>query len=306
MYDTIIIGAGPAGITAAVYTARKKMKTLVISRNIGGQAALTADIENYTGFQFITGPELAKKFEEHIKKFGVQIKENEEVLSIEKKKGVFTVRTGKAAYRSMTIIVAAGSKPRMLNVPGEKEYKNKGVTYCATCDAPLFHGKDVAVIGGGNSALEAAVQLGSIARKVYLISITKSLTGDRVLAERIQKQGKAVIINNSSVTGIYGDNFVREIKVKMPKGEKKINVEGVFVEIGWTPVAMDIKDGKNRVKLNKWKEIQVNEKAETSIPGLFAAGDISSIPYKQIIAAAGQGCIASLSAFRYWAEQKKA
>jgi alkyl hydroperoxide reductase subunit F len=305
MYGAIVIGAGPAGITAAVYTARKKMKTLVISKNIGGQAALSGEIENYTGFQFITGPELAKKFEEHIKKFDVELKENEEVISVEKKNKSIKVKTNKGEYETLTLIIAAGSKPRMLGIPGEKEFKNKGVTYCATCDAPLFSGKNVAVIGGGNSGLESALQLNAIAKKVYLINLTEKLTGDKVLIEKVKKSDKIKIMNNTETKEILGDKFANKLKVKTKEGDKILDVEGVFIEIGWVPVSIPVSEGKKKIKLDKWKEIEVNAKAETNIPGIFAAGDISSIPYKQIIAAAGQGCIASLSAFRYYVEHSK-
>jgi alkyl hydroperoxide reductase subunit F len=152
MYDLIIIGAGPAGITASVYAARKRMNLVVITGDIGGQAAWSGDIENYTGYQFITGPELAAKFEEHMRKFDIALKENEAVTELEKIGDKILVKTDKASYEAKTAIIASGKRSKELNVPGEKEFKNKGLTYCATCDAPLFSGKDVAVIGGGNSA----------------------------------------------------------------------------------------------------------------------------------------------------------
>ncbi|NYT00904.1 MAG: NAD(P)-binding domain-containing protein, partial [Methanocellales archaeon] len=168
MYDLIIAGAGPAGITAAVYAARKKMKTLVITKNIGGYAASSASVENYIGYQFISGAELAKKFEEHLKSFDVEITENTEVVCVRKLDNHFNVETAKEDYKCLTAIVATGRKPKLLDVPGEVKFKNRGVTYCATCDAPLFTGKDVAVIGGGNSAMDATIQLISIANNIYL------------------------------------------------------------------------------------------------------------------------------------------
>ena len=172
MHDLIIIGAGPAGITASVYAARKKMDPLVITKDIGGQAAWSGDIENYTGYQFITGPQLAQKFEEHMRQYNISLRENEGVLEVKKIKETVSVKTDKGSYEARTAIIASGKKSRELNVPGEKEFKNKGLTYCATCDGPLFAGKDVAVIGGGNSALDAALQLIKIASKVYIINIT--------------------------------------------------------------------------------------------------------------------------------------
>jgi len=159
MFDLIIVGAGPAGITASVYAARKKMNLLVITKDIGGQAALSGDIENYTGYQFITGPELAGKFEEHMQKYGIELRENEEVIELRRKDDAVWVETDKGAYEAKTAVVASGKRSRELGVPGEKEFKNRGLTYCATCDGPLFAGKDVAIIGGGNSALDALVEM---------------------------------------------------------------------------------------------------------------------------------------------------
>ncbi|MCM8789470.1 MAG: NAD(P)-binding domain-containing protein, partial [Candidatus Omnitrophica bacterium] len=199
MYDLIIIGAGPAGITASVYAARKKMDFLVISEDIGGQAAWSGDIENYTGYQFITGPELAQKFEEHMRQYNITVKENERVIEISKTGKMILVKTDKGSYRAKTAIIASGKRSRELNVPGEREYKNKGLTYCATCDAPLFSGKDVAVIGGGNSGLDAAIQLMRIANKIYLINITPILTGDAIMQEEVNKSSKVTVLNDTQV-----------------------------------------------------------------------------------------------------------
>ena len=187
IYELIIIGAGPAGITASVYAARKRLNFLVITKDIGGQAALSGDVENYTGYQFISGPELVSKFEEHIKTYGVILKENESVIDITKEKDVITIKTDKAEYRSKSLIISSGKRSRELNIPGERNFRNKGLTYCATCDGPLFSEKDVAVIGGGNSALDACMQLVKIAKKVYLINITEKLGGDPILKSKIEK-----------------------------------------------------------------------------------------------------------------------
>ena len=199
IYDLIIIGAGPAGITAAVYAARKKMDILVITKDIGGQASWSGDIQNYTGYQFISGPELATKFEEHMRKFDFEIKENEEVKELIFRKGTFLVKTDKKNYQAKAAIVASGKKSRELGVPGEQEFKNKGLTYCATCDGPLFAGRDVAVIGGGNSALDAALQLIKIANRIYIINFTDNLTGDGIMQEKIRADKKVSIFNNSRV-----------------------------------------------------------------------------------------------------------
>ncbi|UCH11873.1 MAG: NAD(P)-binding domain-containing protein [Candidatus Omnitrophota bacterium] len=214
MYDLIIIGAGPAGITASVYAARKRMNFLVITKDIGGQTAWSGDIENYTGYQFITGPELTSKFEEHMKKYGVEVKEGEEVVDIKKKDNIISVRTNKGEYEAKTAIVASGKRSRELNVPGEKKFKNKGLTYCATCDGPLFSRKDVAVIGGGNSALDATLQLINIADHIYLINTAPSLTGDAIMQEKVNESEKVTALNNTKVITILGDKMVNAVKIK--------------------------------------------------------------------------------------------
>lgn len=295
MYDLIIIGAGPAGITASVYAARKKINTLVITRDIGGQAAWSGDIENYTGYQFITGPELAAKFEEHMRKFDIQLKENAQVSAIEKTADKIIVKSEKNIYEAKALIVASGKRTRDLNVSGEKEFKNKGVSYCATCDAPLFAGKDVAVIGGGNSALDAAVQLGRIAKKIYLINNTAALGGDAVMRNLIEADKKTVIFNNSEVKEIAGAKLVEAIKIKVNGEEKLLPVQGVFVEIGLIPNS----EFAGILEKNKSGEIKVNSYNQTNIEGIFAAGDVTDVPEKQIIIAAGEGSKAALRAFQY-------
>jgi len=300
MHDLIIIGAGPAGITAGIYAARKKMDFLVITRDIGGQAAWSGDIENYTGYQFITGPELVTKFEEHMRKYSISVKENEAAIEAKKSNDIVSVTTDKGKYEAKTLIIASGKKSKELNVPGEKEFKNRGLTYCATCDGPIFAGKDVAVIGGGNSALDAALQLMNIAKRVYIINITPSLAGDAIMRQKAEEDKSVTILNNSQVTAILGDKMVSGIKVKREGKEETLSVQGVFVEIGLMPNSEFAKD----VEKNKFQEIKVNTRNETSIPGIFAAGDVTDVPEKQIIIAAGEGAKACLSAFRYLAQHK--
>ncbi len=300
MYDLIIIGAGPAGITASVYAARKKMNFLVITRDIGGQAAWSGDIENYTGYQFITGPELAAKFEEHMRQYKIALKENEEVLEVKKADSVVSVTTDKGSYEAKCAIIASGKRSRELNVPGEKEFKNKGLTYCATCDAPLFSGKEVAVIGGGNSAFDAALQLIQIAKHIYLINIASASNADAVMQEKVTSSGKVTVLNEASVTAILGDKMVSGLKVKKSGKEETLKVEGVFVEIGLTPNSAFAKDAEK----NGLGEIKVNCHNETSIPGIFAAGDVTDVPEKQIIIAAGDGSKAALSAFSFLATHR--
>ncbi len=295
LYDLVIIGAGPAGITAAIYAARKKMSLLVLSRDIGGQTSWSGSIENYTGYQIVTGPELTEKFKEHIKIYGVKVKENETVLSVEKKEEIIIIKTDKFEYSAKTVIVASGKTHKELGVPGEKEYKNKGVAYCATCDGPLFANKKVAVIGGGNSALDAAIQLSKIAAQVYIINIESRLTGDAIMQEVIGKTENIEVYNDSSVVKVNGEKFVNSAEIKTIQGIEKIILDGVFIEIGLVPNTGFAK----QLKKNALGEIEVNCACETNIAGIFAAGDVTSVPEKQIIVAAGEGAKAALSAFRY-------
>ncbi len=295
IYDLIIIGAGPAGITASVYAARRKLDFLVISLDIGGQAAWSGDIENYTGYQFITGPELVQKFQEHMRGYGTMLKENEEVLELTKDGQVIRLKTNKADYQARSVIIASGKKSKELGVVGEREFKNRGLTYCAICDGPLFAGKDVAVIGGGNSALDAALQLIKIAKQVYIINNTSGLAGDVIMRQKLQDALNVVILNNSKVLSVLGDKFVSSIKIKSNDQEKELAVQGVFVEIGLIP---NVTFAKN-VEKNQKNEIKINSRNETNIPGIFAAGDVTDVPEKQIIIAAGEGSKAVLSASRY-------
>ncbi len=302
MFDLIIIGAGPAGITASVYAARKKMKLLVITKDIGGQAAWSGDIENYTGYQFVSGPELASKFEEHMRKYDIELKENEEVTDIAKKGDVVLVKSDRASYEAKTVIIASGKRSRELNVPGEKEFKNKGLTYCATCDGPLFSEKDVAVIGGGNSALDAALQLIKIAKHIYIINNTPRLNGDDVMVEKVNNSEKVTVFNNSQVAEVLGNKMVTGIKINKEGKKQDLAVEGIFVEIGLIPNSEFVK-GIEKNATNG--EIKVNSRNETNIAGVFAAGDVTDVPEKQIIIAAGEGSKATLSAFRYLARRQE-
>ncbi len=300
MYDLIIIGAGPAGITASVYAARKRMSLLVITKDIGGQAAISGDIENYTGYQFITGPELAAKFEEHMRKFNIMLKENEGVVEIKKTGDKILVKTDKAIYEAKTAIIASGKRSRELNVGGEKEFRNKGLTYCATCDAPLFSGKVVAIIGGGNSALDAALQLIKIAKHAYIINMASSLGGDAIMREKINESEIVTIFNNTRVTAVLGDRMVTGIKINREGKEEQLAVDGVFIEIGLIPNSEFAKD----LEKNQLGEIKINCHNETNIQGVFAAGDVTDVPEKQIIIAAGEGSKAALGAFRYLAQHR--
>lgn len=232
MYDLIIIGAGPAGITASIYAARKRMSVLVITKDIGGQAAISGEIENYTGYQFISGPDLAAKFEEHMRGFDITLKENEEVVELKKTGDKILVKTDKASYEAKTAIIASGKRSRELNVPGEKKFKNKGLSYCATCDAPLFSGKVVAIIGGGNSALDAALQLIRIAKQIYIINIAASLSGDAIMREKVNQSSIVTVFNNTRVAAVLGDKLVMGIKINREGKEEQLSVQGVFMKSG--------------------------------------------------------------------------
>jgi len=294
LYDLIIIGGGPAGITAAIYSARNKIDFMMITINIGGQVVLSSEIENYTGFQYITGEELKAKFQEHLKKYKFRL-EIEEVKKIEKENSLFKIITDSKFYLSKTAIVATGRRPRELRVPGEKEFKNRGVTYCAICDAPLFEGLDVAVIGGGNSGLEAVLQLIKIAKSINLIEINPQLKADKVLIEKAMASDKVRIWTNTRIEEIIGDKVVKGIKIKKNDKEIFLPIQGVFIEIGSVPNSEIV----DFVDKNEYGEIIVNCKCETNVPGLFAAGDVTNVPEKQIVVAAGEGCKAALSAFKY-------
>ncbi|UCG35741.1 MAG: FAD-dependent oxidoreductase [Candidatus Omnitrophota bacterium] len=300
IYDLIILGAGPAGITGAVYAARKKLDFLVITLDIGGQTVWSGDIENYTGYQFVTGPELASKFREHMEAFKIEVRMPERVTDIKKEGDIIRTITNNAEYLSKTAIVATGKRPRPLGAEGEQEFKNKGVTYCATCDGPLFKDKPVAIIGGGNSGLDAALQMVKISPKVYLIESGAQLSADSLMIDNIKKASNVEICTNSKVNKIYGDTFVKGIEIEKQGKVHNLNVEGIFIEIGLIPnskfafiLERDEKD-----------EIVVDCYNKTNIEGIFAAGDVTNVPEKQIVIACGEGSKATLSAFRYLSTHK--
>jgi alkyl hydroperoxide reductase subunit F len=303
IWDLIIVGGGPAGLSAAVYAARKVMKTMLISKNIGGQVTDTFDIENYLGFSEIETADLINRFEEHVVKYGVDKRVGVEVVSVDlsgKIKKVFT-DDGKICL-SRTVILAMGKRPRPLGVPGEKELVGRGVAYCSTCDAPLFAGMDVAVVGGGNSALEATIDLIKVATKVYLVSLTK-LTGDPILIDKVSSSDKVEILTEYTTQKIVGERVVEGIEVRpLDKGEvRRLDVQGVFIEIGLLPNSDLVID---TLFVNKIGEISVDRECRTGMAGVFAAGDVTNVPYKQVIIAAGEGAKAALAAYDYLTSQR--
>lgn len=299
MYDVIIIGGGPAALSAAVYAARQKISFLIVTENIGGQTAISADIENYLGFPSTNGPELSGFFEKHISKYKVDVKEGEKAVDIQKNSTGFIVKTTAGAYETRAVLIASGKKPRKLGVPGEDRLYGKGVTYCATCDAPLFASKDVAIIGGGNSAMDAALLAEKYSGKVYIININPDLMGDVTMIDSIKKSKKITVLNNSQTTEILGDKSLTGVKFRQGGSEKTVNVQGVFVEIGYIPSV----DFDKLTEKNKWNEIVIRQENFTtnitSVPGIFAAGDVTDVPEKQIAVASGEGVKAVLSIFKY-------
>ncbi len=298
LYDVLILGAGPAGLSSAIYLIRKGLDTAVISGNIGGQVTWTSAIENYLGYRLIEGVRLIEKFHEQLREFPIGIELGTEVTSLSGRGGAFEVRAGDKTFRAAAIILATGKRPRMLNVPGEKRLLGRGVAYCAICDAPLYRGKATVVIGGGNSGLEAALDLARGSPKVYVVERAERLLGDQVLVERLRGLGNVEIITGAEVAEILGDERVGAVRIRRGGGEatEEIAVEGVFVEIGLVPNSEPF---RGFVALSERGEVEVDYACRTSTPGVFAAGDVTTVPYKQIIVAAGEGAKAALSAADY-------
>lgn len=312
MYDVIIIGGGPAGAAAAVYTARKKLKTLLITESFGGQSIVSDDIQNWIGEKHISGFDLAKKFEEHVRAFPdtVDIKMPEKVTVVKALNGDFEVETDKGnAYQGKTIILVAGARRRRLNVPGEDAFEGRGVAFCSTCDAPLFADKRVAVVGGGNAGLEAVQDLIPYASEIFLIEYGEVLKGDPVTQEEIKNPPaggpKIEIIFNAQTLEVTGGKMVTGLKYKDRKTneEKILGVDGVFVEIGSVPNSEMVKD---LVELDKYGQIIIDSKhGSTSRLGIFAAGDITDDPYKQNNISAGDAVKAALAAYSYLLKRGK-
>jgi alkyl hydroperoxide reductase subunit F len=298
MYEVTIIGAGPAGMTAAVYAARKKLNVLLVSKDVGGQAIWASKIENYMGYQFIEGAELMKKFEDQMKLFPINQAIGKEVKTLAKAGGIFDIRTAEGdAYQSKAVILATGKHPRQLNVPGEEKLRGRGVSYCAVCDGPLFNQQSVAVVGGGNSALEAAQDMIPIANHVYLVSLTK-IAGNPLLFEKLNNASNFTAFLESEVVEIRGSGMVEGIRIKDLRSDSlnEIRVAGVFVEIGRLPSSQLAKD---LTEVNQSGEVRVDRNCGTSVTGLFAAGDVTDVPDKQIVIAAAEGAKAALQAHRY-------
>ena len=301
MYDLIVIGGGPAGITAGIYATRQKLNTLLIAKGFGGQIAKkTIDIENYPGFEKISGMELIQKLEKHLRRFAVNI-EMDLVVKIEKKNNFFSVLTEKKSeFQTKTIIIASGVGSRLLKIPGEEEFIGRGVSFCSVCDGPLFSNKIVAVVGGGNAGFETAFFLSKIAKEIYILEHNEKISGDLENQERIREIEKIKIITNVSVKEIKGNKFVDSIiyQDKILKEDNVLKVDGVFIEIGFLPAVLFLQNGL--VDFNEKQEIKINPQTnETKTAGLFAAGDVTNVRNKQIVIAAAEGAKAALSASQY-------
>lgn len=300
MYDTIIIGAGISGLTAAIYASRKRMKFKIISSTFGGQFMESGEVLNYPGIIKTTGMNFSNTMEKQLKFNNVKVVQDI-ILKVNKIGKNFTVIAKKKEYKTKTVIIATGARSRKLNVPGEEKFANKGITYCAICDGPLFNGKKIAVIGGGNSALEAVTFLQNIVSKIYLMVLEDKLAGHEYLQEKAHNNPKIEILFNSKTKEILGDKFVSGVKYEQNKVEKEIKVKGVIVEIGRVPNTGIF---KNIVDFDEQGHILIDAQTKTKTPGVFAAGDSASGQEYQYIIAAGQGCMALIKAARYIARLK--
>jgi alkyl hydroperoxide reductase subunit F len=297
VFDVMIIGAGPAGLTAGVYCARKLLKTLIISENIGGQASESWAIENYMGYRMITGDDLMRKFEEQVRLLDLHL-EIDKVLILDRSGNEFIVNTATgAAYRARAVILAQGKQPRKLGVEGEDRYLGRGLSVCSTCDGPLFRDKVVAIVGGGNSALQSAIEMSGIAREVHLV-VRSTIKADESYIKVYEQKANIVTHTNSIVSKLQGNSMLTGITLKERTSgkETELSVDGVFAEIGWIPITAFL---EGFVDMNPEKEVIIDIDCHTSVPGILAAGDITNIRTKQIITAAGEGAKAALSAYDY-------
>jgi len=303
VYALIIIGGSAAATSAGVYAARRGLNFKIITKEFGGEVATSGEIGNWPGVGKTDGITLAGQFKEHLKYYGVEPEEGIEVEKVlVEPDGSFLIKSNNGNYAAKTVIITTGVHPRELGVSGEKEFRNKGVSYCTVCDGPLFAGKVVATVGGGNSALESALMLSDIANKVYVINKNPAFKGDQILIDNLNKKNNVEVVYNAKTSQVGGGEFVTGLKYVDEAGQKKeLSVEGIFVHIGMVPNSGLVPD---EVAKDQFGQIKVNANCETNIPGLYAAGDVTDVPFKQIIIAAGQGTIALLSAISYLNRQK--
>lgn len=303
IYDVVIIGGGPAGFTSGIYTAREKLDTVLLEKSMtGGIPNVTDLIENYPGFpEGIAGPDLMMKFKRQAEKFGVNIREYDEVRQIVPGKQYHTIKTEQKEYRAKAVIIATGGLPRLLNVPGEEEFTGRGVSYCATCDGPFYKDTEIAVVGGGNAAIQEALFLTKFAAKVTVIHRRDELRASPILQQRAFANKKIDFIWDSVVTNIYGENVVEGAEIKNVKTAaiSRHKFDGVFVFIGWIPNAEFVKD---IVKLDDDGHIITDRYMNTSVRGIFAVGDVRSKKFRQIAEAVGDATVGALSVSEYISE----
>ena len=303
LYDVAIIGAGAAGCSAAIYSARRNLKTLLLElKGIGGLFLNATWIENYPGFEKISGVELAEKFKNQVKKLPIDLVLGEVQGITRNKEGLFEIKTVRENFSAKTVIIAAGTRPKGLELKDEKRFSGLGVSYCATCDGPLFRGKEVAVVGGGNSAIQYALFLSEICSKVYLIHREKMFKAENIVLEKVKSQKNVEIKTPYNITELFGKKLLEGIKIKNSETEKEetLKVSGVFVTIGYETNLKFLKD--LGVELGEKNTIKVNDKMETNISGLFVAGDVTGTA-GQIVIACGQGAKAALNAASYLREK---
>lgn len=292
MYDVIIIGGGIAGLTAAIYAARRELKTLVLSVDIGGQMGKTRDIENWPGVEKADGLEVANITKKQAESFGAEFK-YEQAIEFDHADKHLIIKTTKNEYRTRTVILAFGKIPRVLNIPGEDKFVGRGVSYCVNCDGPFFRNKEVAVVGGGNSALDAAIFMAGISKKVYLIHRRDEFRAEEVLINKVKSNKNIELCLNDSISKINGDSVVESVDLK---SGRELKVSGVFIEAGYVVNNSLV---EKITKCDEKGQIIVDEYQATSYSGVFAAGDMTSKPYQQMVIAAGEGATAALSAYDY-------
>lgn len=302
LFDVLVVGGGPSGSSAAIYAARKGIRTGIVVENFGGQVMETVGIENMIGTPYTEGPKLMAQVEQHVKEYPVEIMKGQRAKDIRKTDVVEVELENGAVLKAKSVVLALGAKWRNMNVPGEQEFRNKGVTYCPHCDGPLFTGKKVAVIGGGNSGIEAAIDLAGLAEHVYVLEFLPELKADQVLQDRVAKLDNITVLKNVATKDIVGSDEVTGLNYvdRTTNEEHHIDLSGVFVQIGLVPNTSWLKD---RVELTNRGEIIVDKHGQTSMPGVFAAGDCTDSAYKQIIISMGSGATAALGAFDYLIRQ---
>lgn len=299
-YDVLVVGGGPAGAAAAIYAARKGIRTGLVAERFGGQVMDTVGIENFISVPYTEGPKLAAGLEQHVKEYGVDIITDQRAANLQRNELVDIELQSGATLSSRSVVLATGARWRELGVPGEAEYRTKGVAYCPHCDGPFFKGKRVAVVGGGNSGIEAAIDLAGIVEHVTVLEFADKLRADEVLVRKAQLMNNIDIIVSAQTTEVLGDgNKVNGIAyTDRESGEsKKLDLAGVFVQIGLVPNTEFLKE--TDVEMNRMGEVVINERGATSIPGVYAAGDATTVPYKQIVISMGAGATAALGVFDY-------